>query len=99
MDVMAVRTALLPDRYRDPQLIAIGGMGEVYRATDSILGRTVAVKLLDDRHAADAIVRERFTREARAAARLSSEPGIVMIYDVGEFEGRPFLVMEYLSGG
>src|SRR6185437_12543666 len=43
--------------------------------------------------------RERFTREARAAARLSSEPGIVMIYDVGEFEEQPFLVMEYLPGG
>ena len=96
---MAVRTALLPDRYRDPRLIAIGGMGEVYRATDGVLGREVAVKVMDDRHASDENVRERFMREARAAARLSSEPGIVMIYDVGEYDARPFIVMEYLPGG
>src|SRR6185437_15901537 len=56
-------------------------------------------KLLDERHAADETVRERFTREALAAARLSSEPGIVMIFDVGENDGRPFIVMEYLPGG
>jgi predicted Ser/Thr protein kinase len=96
---VSVRTAILPERYRDPRLVARGGMGEVYRATDTILGRAVAVKLLDDRHSADETVRKRFTREALAAARLSSEPYTVTIFDVGEWDGRPFIVMEYLTGG
>jgi predicted Ser/Thr protein kinase len=96
---MALRAAVLPDRYQDARLIAVGGMGEVYRATDTVLGRTVAIKLLDERHASDETVRKRFTREALAAARVSSEPGIVMIFDVGENDGRPFIVMEYLPGG
>jgi eukaryotic-like serine/threonine-protein kinase len=74
-------------------------MGEIYRATDSTLGRAVAVKLLAERYARDESVRQRFTREALAAARLSGEPHVVMIFDVGEFGGRPFIVMEYLSGG
>ena len=96
---MALRTAVLPARYQDARLVAIGGMGEVYRATDTVLGRTVAVKLLSERYASDETVRERFAREGLAAARLSSEPGIVMIFDVGENDGRPFIVMEFLSGG
>src|SRR5262245_35372375 len=74
-------------------------MGEVYRATDSLLGRTVAIKLLDARLAGDENVRRRFRREALTAARVSSEPGIVTIFDVGECAGRPFIVMEYLPGG
>ena len=52
-----------------------------------------------ERYASDETVRERFAREGLAAARLSSEPGIVMIFDVGENDGRPFIVMEFLSGG
>jgi eukaryotic-like serine/threonine-protein kinase len=74
-------------------------MGEIFRATDTTLGRAVAIKLLADRYAADADVRGRFMREALAAARLSGDPHIVTIYDVGEHEERPYLVMEYLSGG
>jgi serine/threonine protein kinase len=74
-------------------------MGEVYRATDDVLGRTVAVKLLDDRHASDPSVRARFMREARTAAGLSGEPHVITVFDVGEHEGRPFIVMEYLDGG
>ncbi len=74
-------------------------MGEIYRATDSVLARAVAVKLLAERYAADEGVRARFTREALAAARLSSEPHIVTIFDVGEWNARPFIVMEYLEGG
>jgi tRNA A-37 threonylcarbamoyl transferase component Bud32 len=96
---VAARTNVLPPRYRDPQLVTRGGMGEIYRATDELLGRTVAVKVLADRYAADEEVRKRFTREALAAARLSSEPNTITIYDVGEWEGRPFIVMEYLAGG
>ena len=61
---MALRTGVLPPRYQDARLIAIGGMGEVYRATDTVLGRTVAVKLLSERYASDETVRERFAQLA-----------------------------------
>ena len=74
-------------------------MGEVYRATDSVLQRKVAVKLLSDRHATDEDVRARFRREALAAARLSGTPHIITVFDVGEHRRRPFIVMEYLDGG
>ena len=74
-------------------------MGEIYRATDATLGRAVAVKVLAERYAEDVAVRERFTREALAAARLSGEPNIVTIFDVGDWNDRPFIVMEYLGGG
>jgi eukaryotic-like serine/threonine-protein kinase len=96
---MAVRDGLLPERYTGPQPIGRGGMGEIFRATDTTLGRAVAIKVLDDRYARDANVRARFTREALAAARLSGNPNIVTIYDVGEHDERPFIVMEYLAGG
>ncbi len=96
---MPVDTDILPPRYRSPKRIALGGMGEVYRATDSVLGRAVAVKLLAGRYSRDDAVRGRFTREALAAARLSGEPNIVTVFDVGEHAERPFIVMEYLSGG
>ena len=68
---MAVRADSLPPRYTDVEHIARGGMGDVYRATDTVLGRTVAVKVLADRYAGDADVRQRFQNEGRAAARLS----------------------------
>src|SRR3954469_10232578 len=74
-------------------------MGEIYRATDTELGRDVAIKVLYPHVAADPDLRARFTREALAAARLSGEPHVVAIYDVGETEGRPFIVMEYMPGG
>ena len=92
-------TDILPPRYRDAERIGQGGMGDIYRATDSVLGRDVAVKILADRYAQDKPVRERFTREALAAARLSGEPNIVTIFDVGEHNGRPYIVMEHLGGG
>ena len=96
---MPTETDILPPRYRGPQRVGRGGMGEIYRATDTTLGRAVAVKLLVERYAEDEAVRERFTREALAAARLSGEPNIVTIFDVGEWNDRPFIVMEYLGGG
>jgi eukaryotic-like serine/threonine-protein kinase len=96
---MAVDTDLFPPRYRGPKPIARGGMADVYRATDSTLGRAVAIKMLAQRYAQDDALRARFTREALAAARLSSERNIVTIYDVGEHNGRPYIVMEYLGGG
>lgn len=92
-------TDILPPRYRDPTPIGRGGMGDIYRATDSMLGRAVAIKVLAERYAQDESVRGRFTREALAAARLSGEPNTVMIYDVGEHNERPYIVMEYLGGG
>jgi serine/threonine protein kinase len=74
-------------------------MADIYRATDAELGRPVAVKVLADHCAEDDDIRERFLLEARAAARLSGDPHTVTIYDVGETQGRPYLVMEYLPGG
>jgi serine/threonine-protein kinase len=76
--------------------IGKGGMGEVYRARDVHLHREVAVKVLPEAFATKA-ARERFLREARAASALS-HPNICAIHDVGETEGRLFLVMELLEG-
>lgn len=89
----------LPARYADVRHIASGGMADVYRATDTLLGRTVAVKVLAERHARNPDVRGRFTREAHAAARLSAHPHVVTVFDVGEVDERPFIVMEFLEGG
>ena len=96
---MAAGTPILPGRYEEPRLIGRGGMGEIYLARDRLLGRTVAVKLLAERLAQEPELRERFRREALTAARLSEEPHVVTVYDVGEHAGRPFTVMEYLPGG
>jgi eukaryotic-like serine/threonine-protein kinase len=74
-------------------------MGEVYRATDTALERTVAVKVLSDRYARQDDARARFRREALAAARLSATPNVVTVFDVAEHDGRPLIVMEYLEGG
>jgi tRNA A-37 threonylcarbamoyl transferase component Bud32 len=96
---MTVSTQLLPPRYRLPRRIGRGAMGDIYVATDEVLGRDVAVKVLAERYAQDEAIRARFTREALAAARVSGEPHTVTIFDVGEHERRPFIVMEYLPGG
>jgi eukaryotic-like serine/threonine-protein kinase len=96
---MSDENGILPPRYIDPRRIGHGGMGDIYLARDSLLDREVAIKVLAERQAQDESTRRRFTREALAAARLSSEPGTVTIFDVGEWNGRPFIVMEYLSGG
>lgn len=96
---MATETGVLPPRYLEPERIGSGGMGEIYATTDELLGRRVVVKVLADRYAWDEGIRQRFTREALAAARLSGEPGAVTIFDVGKWSGRPFIVMEYLPGG
>jgi serine/threonine protein kinase len=90
---------ILPPRYRNARRIGSGGMGEIFQAEDDVLGRTVAIKVLAERYARDESVRARFTREALAAARLSAEPSTVTIFDVGEWRGRPFIVMEHLEGG
>src|SRR5438067_3510886 len=97
--VMPVSTDILPRRYHAPRRIAVGGMGDVYCATDETLGRTVAIKVLAERYAEDESIRARFRREALAAARLSGDPNIVTIFDVGEWHDHPFIVMEYMSRG
>jgi eukaryotic-like serine/threonine-protein kinase len=74
-------------------------MGDVYRATDSVLARAVAVKLLSDRYAQQDDARARFRREALAAARLSHAANVVTVFDVAEHRGRPLIVMEYIDGG
>src|SRR5271155_1708753 len=76
--------------------IGAGGMGEVYRGRDTRLGRDIAIKVLSERFATPG-ARERFLREARACSALS-HPNICAIYDLGEAEGRPFLIMELLEG-
>jgi serine/threonine-protein kinase len=73
--------------------VGVGGMGSVYRALDSKLNRPVAIKVLSD-DIADAAARRRFQREAQMASSLN-HPHIVTVYDIGEFEGRQYLVTEY----
>src|SRR6202795_5325785 len=83
--------------YKIEALIGAGGMGEVYRATDTRLNRDVAVKILSSRLTAEPGAKLRFEREAHTASALN-DPHICTIYDVGEHEGRQFLVMELLEG-
>jgi serine/threonine-protein kinase len=93
--VMANRT--LADRYELLDRMGSGGMGTVWRAHDRVLGRDVAVKLLHDGLAADTTFAERFRHEALAAAKLT-HPNIVAVFDTGEHEGVPYIVMELVGG-
>jgi len=88
---------VLAGRYRLKRLIAKGGMAEVWEAVDDILGRPVAVKMLHLHLAADESFRERFRREAIAAARLA-HPNVVATYDTGTDDGITFIVMELVDG-
>ncbi len=98
---MAVTDTLLntlfDGRYRIVRKLGTGGMANVYLAEDEVLGRRVAIKILNDRHAGDDQFVERFRREAKNAASLS-HPNIVSIYDRGEAEGTYYIAMEYLDG-
>jgi len=96
----------LPQRYSLERPIAQGGMGSVWAARDTLLGRQVALKLLPAAVVDDRAALSRFDREARAAARVSTHANVVTIFDVGEtepqrggFGARPYIVMEYLPGG
>src|SRR4026209_1949104 len=98
---MAVSATLIgtvfDGRYRIIRKLGAGGMADVYLAEDQELGRRVAIKILNDRHAADDSFVERFRREAKNAAGLS-HPNIVSIYDRGEAEGTYYIAMEFLDG-
>jgi hypothetical protein len=87
----------LGDRYRIEAMVASGGMAEVWRATDEVLGRPVAVKVLHDRLARDREVMARFRREAIAAARLS-HPAVVRVFDTGDEDGLHYIVLEFSEG-
>jgi serine/threonine protein kinase len=88
---------LLGGRYRLDGQIGAGGMGTVWEATDNVLGRTVAVKVLSERLSSDEAFAERFRREARAAAGLS-HPNVAAVHDYGVDGQTHFIVMERLEG-
>src|SRR5215469_8538630 len=95
---MAVTGAqLLGGRYRLREVLGTGGMATVWRATDDVLGRDVAVKVLSPQFAADAGFVARFNREARSMAALSNSR-IVTVFDCGVDDTTPYIVMELLSG-
>ncbi|WP_120003309.1 protein kinase domain-containing protein [Nesterenkonia muleiensis] len=85
------------DRYKLTERIAIGGMGEVWKADDQVLGRTVAIKILKEEYTGDEAFLRRFRAEARHTALLK-HPGIADIYDYGEQAGSGYLVMELVPG-
>src|SRR5829696_1524436 len=87
----------LDGRYQLGSLLGVGGMARVYVATDRVLERQVAVKVLRSSDAQDPLFVERFQREAHAAARLS-HPNIVAVFDSGSDADQPYLVMEYVPG-
>ena len=88
---------VLDQRYRILEPIGAGGSSQVYLAQDTALGREVAVKVLDPQAAADSTLRRLFVKEARALAQLT-HPNIVGVFDVGEVDGLPFIVMEHVGG-
>ena len=92
---LATGSKLGPYEIQSP--LGAGGMGEVYRAKDTRLGRTVAIKILPQGLAETPEIRQRFEREARAISSLN-HPHICALYDVGRHEGTDYLVMEYLEG-
>jgi eukaryotic-like serine/threonine-protein kinase len=95
--MMDLHGRILDGRYQLGSLLGAGGMAQVYLASDRVLERPVAVKVLSPPYAQDPVFVERFRREARAAARLS-HPNIVAVFDSGSDADQHFLVMEYVAG-
>src|SRR4051794_793420 len=91
------RDTMVDGRYRAQKRLGSGGMAEVWCAEDEVLGRRVALKLLGSRYAEDDEFRERFRREAQAAAGLA-HPNIVGIFDRSEWDGTPYIAMELVDG-
>jgi tRNA A-37 threonylcarbamoyl transferase component Bud32 len=89
---------VLDKRYRIGSPLGSGGSSQVYLAQDTALNREVAIKVLDPVGAADASLRRQFVKEARSLAKLS-HAGIVSVFDVGEVDNLPYIVMEHLAGG
>jgi serine/threonine protein kinase len=90
--------ALLGGRYRLDHVAGHGGMATVFIAHDTVLDRTVAIKLLQHRRDETGVIQERFEREARAEAKIV-HPNVVSVHDIGESDdGRPFIVMDYVDG-
>ena len=92
-----VAGTLLGGRYRIIGLLGRGGMGEVYRATDMMLGQSVALKFLPVEASSNPRLLERFHGEVRVARQVS-HPNVCRVYDIGEIEGMPFISMEYVDG-
>ena len=88
---------LIANRYQLLECVGQGGMADVYKAMDTILNRVVAIKILRGDLADDPMTLLRFQREASAASKLS-HPNVVDVYDVGESEGKHYIVMEYVRG-
>ncbi|MEY8567918.1 MULTISPECIES: protein kinase domain-containing protein [Brevibacterium] len=92
-----VEGTLLGNRYKLTSRIAVGGMGEVWKGVDSVLGREVAAKILKDEYLSESTFLARFRAEAQNMGRVS-DPGIAGVYDYGDEDGSPYLVMEYVPG-
>src|ERR1700748_3873925 len=97
VDTMAFASGVRIGPYEILSLLGVGGMGEVYKALDTRLQRTVALKTLPAEKVADAERKLRFLVEARAASKLN-HPNVVTIYDISEKNGTCFIAMEYIAG-
>jgi serine/threonine-protein kinase len=95
--VAVLAPGVVVDRYKILERIGAGAMGEVFLAVDEALGRKVALKILSEAHRNNPELRARFTREGRAVAAIS-HPNVVQVFTTGEWDGKPYIAMEFLTG-